>query len=101
MNEFFKVKENKILLKVHVNPNAKRDEIAGTYNSSLKIKISSPAVDGKANKNLIRFLSKFLNISKTKIKIEKGDKSREKIVSIDGSDESIIKKLQEVENANL
>ncbi len=101
MNEFFKIKENKVLLKVHINPNAKKDEIAGIYNGSLKIKISSPAVDGKANKALIGFLSKFLNISKSKIKIEKGDKSREKIISIDDSSDSIIKTLQEVENANL
>jgi uncharacterized protein (TIGR00251 family) len=101
MNEFFKIKGNKILLKVHINPNAKKNEVAGIYNNSLKIKISSPAVDGKANKALIEFLSKFLNISKSKIKIERGDKSREKIISIDDSSNSIIKKLQEVGNANL
>ena len=101
MENFIKVKGNKIFLKVHINPNSKKNEIVGIFDNSLKIKISSPPVDGKANKAIIKFFSKFLNIPKSKIKIEKGDKSRDKLIAIEGFNESALKKLQEVADANL
>ena len=101
MKNFFEVKNNKIFLKVHINPNSKKDEIVGIYNDSLKLKISSPPINGKANKALIKFLSKYLNIPKTKIKIEKGEKSKDKLIVIENKREEIVKKLQEVANANL
>ena len=101
MKNFIKLEGNKIFLKVHINPNSKKDEILGVYNDSLRVKISSPPVDGKANKAIIKFFSKFLNIPKSKIKIEKGDKSRDKLIAIEGFDENVLKKLQEVADANL
>ena len=101
MKNFIKLEGNKIFLKVHINSNSKKDEIVGIYDDSLKVKISSPPVDGKANKAIIKFFSKFLNIPKSKIKIEKGDKSRDKLIAIEGCDENILKKLQEVADANL
>ncbi len=101
MNNFFTVKGDKILINVYVNPNAKKDEISGLYNNALKIKISSPAIDGKANKNLINFLAKFFEISKNKVSIEKGEKSKNKVVAINMVNDEIIKKLEEVANANL
>ncbi len=101
MENFYFIKDNKLFLNVHINPNSKKDEIKGFYNGKLKIKISAPAVNGKANKNLINFISKIFKISKTKIKIIKGEISRDKVLEISNYDNNILKKLEEVKNANL
>jgi len=101
MKNFYTVREGKILINLHVLPNAKKTEILGIYNNKLKIKISSPAIEGKANKEVIKFFSKYFKISKSSIKIIKGEKSKEKIIEINDKNEEIIKKIKEVENANL
>ena len=73
-----------LILEIHVVPNASRSEVAGLYGESIKIKIRAPAVDGKANAELTRFLSEILEISKRAIQIESGDHSRKKRVRIEG-----------------
>jgi len=69
-------------IKIRVTPNAKRPEIIELEDSSLKIKIKSPAHEGKANKELISVLSKHYNLPKSKIKIMSGEKSRNKIIKL-------------------
>jgi len=101
MENFYKIDKKKIFLKVYINPKAKKNEIVGIFNGYLKIKISSPPVEGKANKTLLQFLSKLFNIPKSKIKIAKGEKSKEKIIEIENFTEEISEKLKEVANANL
>ena len=101
MEKFYKVKDNKIFINVYVVPNASKDEIKEIYDSFLKIKISSPAVDGKANKSLINFLSKYFKIPKSKIKIFKGEKNRKKVLILEDLKDDVLKKLEEVENANI
>ena len=67
-----------VTIDLHVIPNARKSEIVGIHNDKLKIKISSPPVDGSANKEIIKFFSKKLKISKSKIDIISGEKSRDK-----------------------
>ncbi|MGA1861684.1 DUF167 domain-containing protein [Deferribacter thermophilus] len=62
----------------YIQPGAKKTEVAGEFNGMRKIKVASPPVDGSANKELINFLAKKLNISKSSIKIIGGEKSRVK-----------------------
>ncbi len=77
--------ENKRLtLYCHLQPGAKQNQICGLYNERLKIQIKAPAVDGKANKALIEFLSKSFNIARSKILIHKGLNQRVKTVLIEG-----------------
>ncbi len=45
------------ILRVHIVPNAKVDSIAGEYGDAVKIKLCAPAVEGKANAALVRFLA--------------------------------------------
>ena len=71
-----------ITIDLHVIPNAKKSEIVGIHNDKLKIKISSPPVDGNANKEIIKFFSKKLKISKSNIDIVSGEKSRDKSLLI-------------------
>lgn len=70
-------------LNLHVQPSAKKTEFIGKFDeNSLKIKLAAPPVDGKANKELINFLSKKLKISKSDIKIVYGEKGKSKIVEL-------------------
>ena len=73
-----------VIISLYILPNAPKSEIVGPYNGALKIKIKAPPVDGKANDEIVRFLSKKLEISKSKLEILKGDKSRLKKVLIYG-----------------
>ena len=67
---------------VKVIPNASKTEIITNDNSEWKIKVQTPPEDGKANKEVIKLLSKHFNISKNKIKIISGETSRLKIIEI-------------------
>lgn len=69
-------------IKIKVIPRSSFNEIIELPDGSLKIKLTAPPVDGEANKKLIDFLSKEWKITKSKIKIIKGEKSKEKIVEI-------------------
>lgn len=76
--------------KFHIQPNAKVDSVVGEHGAAIKIKLRAPAVEGKANTALRSFLSKELKIAKRQIVLERGHKSREKIIRIDGlSDQDV------------
>lgn len=74
-----------MFLKVKVTPNAKKNQIVGWLDDTLKIKISAEAKEGKANKELIKFLAKEFEISKREIEIVKGSKERNKLLKIHNS----------------
>ncbi|MBN1325997.1 DUF167 domain-containing protein [Candidatus Falkowbacteria bacterium] len=67
---------------IKVLPGSKVNKIIEQKQNYLKIKLSAPAYEGKANLSLIKFLSACFNISKNKIKIISGLKSRDKKVSL-------------------
>jgi uncharacterized protein (TIGR00251 family) len=67
-----------LLLAVHVQPRSSKTEIMGVYGERLKIKITAPPVDGKANKELVTFLSKIFAVPKSHISLLNGETSREK-----------------------
>lgn len=73
---------SEILVKitVKIQPNAKKSEIVGREGDVLKIRIKAPPVEGKANDELIRFLSKEWKIPKSEIKIVYGKTGKLKIV---------------------
>ncbi len=73
-----------ILLKVYLQPKSSRNEIRGPYRDGIKIKVTSPPIEGKANEALIKFLAKQLKISPASIEILKGHHSREKTLKISG-----------------
>ncbi len=71
-------------IEVRVQPNARRSELAGFEDGVWRIRIAAPPVKGKANKELVEFLSDILGLSKSQLAIEKGMLSRRKVVSISG-----------------
>jgi len=70
------------VIQVKVIPNSKLNKIVEQKDDFLKIKLTAPAYEGKANKALILFLSREFKIAKNKIKIISGEKSREKTIQI-------------------
>ncbi len=73
----FKKTETGVLISFKISPNASKNEIIKT-DEGVKIKITAQPIDGKANKALVEFLSKYFKIPKTSIEIVKGHTSKEK-----------------------
>ena len=71
------------ILRVHVVPNAKRDCIVGEHGGAIRIKLRAPAVEGKANAALVRFLAEELKLPRRTIVLQSGQKSRDKLLRID------------------
>jgi len=76
----------RILLRVVVQPGAKNNQVGEVMAGRLKIRVRGKAVDGMANRALIEYLSKLLKVSKSKISLLKGEKSRQKLIAIEGLD---------------
>ncbi len=70
------------VIQVKVLPRSSRTEIAGKTNGVYRIKLTAPAIEGKANKALIGFLSKKTGLPKRKIHILSGEHSRNKTIRI-------------------
>lgn len=72
----------RIAVKVH--PHAKRSAVAGRLGDAWKLHLAAPPVEGKANEELIRFLSDCFHIPRSRVRILTGASSRTKIVEIEG-----------------
>jgi len=82
------------IVPVRVHPGARRNEVLGFRNGVLEVKIAAPPEKGKANKELIDFLSKLLEVSQSCLAILRGQTSRSKLIAINGlSREEVMKRL--------
>ena len=69
-------------LKLYIQPKASRDSWLGLHGDELKIAITAPPVDGKANAHLQKFLAKSFGVAKSQVLIEKGEMGRHKTIVI-------------------
>ena len=69
---------------VRVVPRASRSEIVGEVDGSVKVRLSSPPVDGAANAELVKLLSKRLGVPRSSVAIVSGETSRNKRIRING-----------------
>jgi uncharacterized protein (TIGR00251 family) len=72
-----------VILNIRVNPKASRN-LVKKENNTLKVYLTKPAQDGLANQQLIELLSEYFKVKKYQIKIIKGEKSRDKVLEING-----------------
>lgn len=72
------------MLRIYVQPNAKRNEVIGLHDKSLKIKIKAPPEDGRANAELCAFVAELLGIAKSSVVLESGQTSRTKVLFAHG-----------------
>jgi uncharacterized protein (TIGR00251 family) len=82
-----------IIFSLRVIPRSSRCEVAGVQNDALKLKITAPPVEGKANEECIRFLSDKLGIKRNRITIKAGHKSKNKTISISGITKEDLKSI--------
>ena len=78
MTKFYEAKRDGIILRVHLQPRAKKNEIVGIHGDSIKIRLKAPPVDGKANEEARRFLAKVLGIKRQQVILRAGTTSRSK-----------------------
>lgn len=83
-----------VVLALHIQPGAKKTELAGQHGDALKIRLAAPPVDGKANDCLIGFLADCLDVPKARVVLESGATSRTKRVRvIDMTVETTVERL--------
>jgi uncharacterized protein (TIGR00251 family) len=71
-----------LILRVRVQPKASRDEICDLQGEALKVRITAPPVDGKANAHLIKYLAKQFGVAKSAITLLSGETGRDKRLRI-------------------
>jgi uncharacterized protein (TIGR00251 family) len=72
-----------LLLAVHVQPKASRDRIDGIHGDRLKVRITAPPVDGRANEHLLRFLAGEFGVPRRRVVLLAGDSGRAKRIRIE------------------
>ena len=83
---FYRWQDNTLTLSCLIQPKSSRDEIVGLHADSVKIRITAPPVDGKANAHLIKFLAKAFGVSRSAVSIASGETGRKKVVRIEDPD---------------
>ena len=81
-------------IRVRVLPRSSKNEVCGLENDVLKVKLTAPPVEGKANRALIALLSDKLRIPKSCIHITSGKSARTKTIQIQGHHPDVLKRLQ-------
>jgi uncharacterized protein len=77
---------------VKVHPRAKKNAITGEVGDALKVALTAPPVDGKANAACIEFFAELLNVPRSSVTITSGQSSRNKVIRVTGLSAEEIKK---------
>ena len=86
MSEWFRLAaDGRITLTLHIQPGAKKTEFAGLHGDALKIRLSAPPVDGKANEALIKFVAETLKLPRSAVNLKSGQTSRRKVLELIGA----------------
>lgn len=91
-------KSGNIIIKIHAKPGAKQNTVTDISDGAYGVQIAAPPVDGEANTELVKFVSKLLQLRKSDVSLDKGSKSREKIILIDKSAQITIEKAIDLFN---
>ncbi|MFZ1165629.1 MAG: DUF167 domain-containing protein [Candidatus Sulfotelmatobacter sp.] len=69
---------------VKIHPRARKDAITGEFGDALKLSLTSPPVDGRANEACIEFFAKLLMVPRSSVTIASGQTSRQKVIRVSG-----------------
>lgn len=81
-NVYYSWQGEDLILHCQFQPKAASDEIVGIHGDRLKIRITAPPVDGKANEHIIKWFSKLFKVPKSDIEILQGELGRQKTLRI-------------------
>ncbi len=79
---YFRWDGEDLILDCHLQPKASSDEFAGLHGDRLKIRLTAPPVEGKANAHLLAFLGKAFGVAKSQVSLISGELNRQKRVRI-------------------
>jgi uncharacterized protein (TIGR00251 family) len=85
--------DGSLLLRLLVQPKASRNEIAGLHDNALKLRLTTPPIEGRANKAVIAFIAKLLHLPKSSVTIRSGLQNRNKELLISGGDEQRVRQI--------
>lgn len=85
-----------VTIAIHAKPGSKQNAITDLTTEAVSVAIAAPPSEGEANAELCRYLSKVLELRKSDVVLDKGGKSREKVVKLLASTtpEEILEKLE-------
>jgi len=89
-------KRNVLVLKLHIQPNARSTAVSGLHDGALKIRVAAPAVDDKANELLLDFIGRTLDLPANRVIIVAGMHTRKKTVQIIHPEPSVITRVREL-----
>lgn len=84
-SSWYRIEGDRLILSLHIQPGAKRTEVAGMHDGALKIRIAAPPVEGQANAKLLDLLKKAFDVPSSQVIIKQGSSGRRKVVEIHGS----------------
>ena len=90
---FCTVNGDGIILNLHIQPRASKSEVCGVQGDALKIRLTSPPVDGAANKLCREFLAELFHVPKSAVEILSGETSRHKRVKITAGDTARLQQI--------
>ena len=86
MSDWFRqAADGRFTLTLHIQPGAKKTELAGLHGDALKIRLAAPPVDGKANEALVKFVAETLGLPKSAVNLKSGHTSRRKVLEVVGA----------------
>ncbi|KAL4470201.1 hypothetical protein ABPG74_011812 [Tetrahymena malaccensis] len=86
-------KGGKFFISIHAKPNSKISQISGISDEGVDINIAAPPKDGEANSELIDYISQVLGVKKSSLSLDKGGKSRNKLMEISDSGYADVEEL--------
>ncbi|XP_036391134.1 UPF0235 protein C15orf40 homolog isoform X2 [Megalops cyprinoides] len=89
-------KNGLISVAIHAKPGSKKNAVTDVFSEAVGIAIAAPPSEGEANAELIRYLSEVLGVKKSEITLDRGCKSREKLIKVSGlvSPEEVLERLK-------
>ncbi len=91
--EWLNERDGGIFIHIHVQPRASRNEVVGIHGDALKVRLTSPPVEGAANLLLVKFIAKRLGLPRSKVRLVAGERSRQKTLQITGVSKDYLLKM--------
>uniref|UniRef100_A0A3Q1GRD5 Zgc:193812 n=1 Tax=Acanthochromis polyacanthus TaxID=80966 RepID=A0A3Q1GRD5_9TELE len=90
-------KSGAVTITVHAKPGSKHSGITEVCAEAVGVAIAAPPTDGEANAELIRYLAEVLDLKKSHISLDKGSRSRDKLIKVDSSlgPEEVLRRIQQ------
>ncbi len=76
---------------IKVHPRAKKDAISGEVGDALKLSLTAPPIEGRANEAVVEFFAKLLKVARSSVTIAAGESSRNKVLRVTGLSAEVVR----------